>query len=291
MRRPARPAPLTGGTLPTTASNGTDRTHGETPGAAQELRRVMLQIQVKSRATLGAMSRKAWLLVASVLVALVGVLVIGDVWWWRSDWSQFVPDALAALLTGAVISGVLLVFERSRVAHDARLAAQREWDAVRERLLRLPLGEGFRYTYERDTVAAVVCFERTTITEITGTSPLHRWRELLDDPLIPVLTTYLHEGEVARHAGGGLQTAINSVVRGQLPGSRQVLENQVIDALVSRCDSRRAAVEVDVEAAGYAERFMKDEGVQNSTTRFREALDAFESSWTTLRKQLDLARS
>lgn len=156
------------------------------------------------------MSKQLRGLVMTGAALFVLMLLINDNQHWHSDWSQFLPDALVALLTGATVGLVVLAFQRGIESRAEERAQALQWSAVRELLARATAGtQDITFLFAS---AKVVGFDHERIVEVTDGVPVQAWRDTLADDTLQYLVIYLDSLSAAQKSANLLDAALNSAV-------------------------------------------------------------------------------
>jgi hypothetical protein len=180
------------------------------------------------------------------------MLLITDRRYWHSDWNQFLPDAVAALVTGATVGLVVLSFQRGIERRAEERAQALRWSATRELLARATAGAEDVMFFP--TSAEVVGFDHQRILDVTNGAPIQTWRDTMTDKSLQYLVVYLDCLNAAQKSGHLLDAALNSTM-GSLskdliePHRRAQIRKSVLD-WIDVCGNRGwESVDVLDEAA------------------------------------------
>lgn len=133
---------------------------------------------------------------------------------WPPNWSQFVPDVLVALITGAAVGLALDLVQRRRSRRDQIKDAQRSWDRLQSSLRTF-----FENTPE-DTVDSWV--NDKNLDAISGRisgHPIQDWNRLLKDRALAALVRLERNATRLLHQSQLLEESLKRAVISHRPAS------------------------------------------------------------------------
>lgn len=217
---------------------------------------------------------------------------------WPPDWSQFIPDSIGAIITGAIVGFVLWRVERVSASRRAERDAETQWESRRGALLIAmmspmdrpkPLSDPERYlvgwnsvrialdpaipVWRRDSPKNVeIALAHGMLLSITTLTSL--WHDLRVAILLSVIAVE-EEPDTPDLSGDDRSRVVDYCLARFLVGSE-------LEARTSFEDVER---DIPVAVSLY-ERVTNDEAVQSKTALMRAAQETYLSTYTEIRRLL-----
>ncbi|MFJ6376324.1 hypothetical protein ACIQH9_11445 [Pseudarthrobacter oxydans] len=145
---------------------------------------------------------------------------------WPSNWSQFLPDVVVALITGAAVGFALDRVQIRRSKRDQTFDAQVSWDRLRGSIRNI-----FEDRPELRPDRWIDKDKMDGLSTHLGDCPIQQWNRLLDDPALESLVRLERKSSGLIHKAARLEEALRPSIIAHRPElvSRSNMNEKILD--------------------------------------------------------------